>query len=128
MAARQLYEGSLAVDGDDYVDDTELELPGLDDIVTPLSLLQFQLDYPFEKPFNGEVRSEAGTTLRQIIDAIRAGYRAVYSGSTSQDHPNLDNKIVDGDYGRGFHEIGDLVIEGIAIDDDTGVLDVSIGS
>jgi hypothetical protein len=128
MAARQLYDGSLAVDADDYLDDTELEVPGLDDIVTPLSLLQFQLDYPFEKPFNGEVRSDTGTTLRQIIDAIRAGYRAVYSGSTSQDHPNLDNKIVDGDYGRGFHEIGDLVIEGIAIDDDTGVLDVSIGS
>ena len=132
---RYLYEGSLAVDGDDYVHDVvedeehaEVEVPGLDDIVTPLTELQFQLDYPFEKPFTGVVTSEQGTTLRQIIDAIRAGYRAMYLGATSQDHPNLDNKIVDGDYGRGFHEIGDLVIESIGIDDDAGVLDILIGS
>ena len=125
---RQLYEGSLPVDSDHYVDHDEVEVVGLDEVVTPLTMLQFTLDYPFEKPFTGEVRSDAGTTLRQIIDAVRAGYRAVYTGSTSQDHPKLDNKIVDGDYGRGFHEIGDLVIESIGIDDDDGVLDIGIGS
>jgi len=135
MAARQLYEGSLPVDADDYVHDvmqgdehSEVEVPGLDDIVTPLTVLQFTLDYPFERPFTGVVRSDEGTTLRQIIDAIRAGFRAMYIGSTSQDIPNLDNKLVDGEYGRGLHAIGDLVIESIGIDDQTGVLDVFIGS
>ncbi len=136
MSARQLYEGSLPVDADDYLHDvfddggldSQVEVPGLDDIVTPLTVLQFQLDYPFEKPFTGEVRSDGGTTLRQIIDAIRAGFRAMYIGTTSQDIENLDNKLVDGDYGRGVHLIGDLVIENIDIDDDAGILGISIGS
>lgn len=132
---RELYDGALPVDADDYVHDvmegdehSEAEVSGLDDIVTPLTQLQFTLDYPFEKPFTGEVRADDGITLRQIIDAIRAGFRAMYINATSQDIPNLDNKLVDGEYGRGLHAIGDLVIESIGLDDDTGVLEILIGS
>jgi len=38
------------------------------------------------------------------------------------------NKDVSGPYGRAFHAIGDLVIEGIDLCEADGALDIAIGS
>src|SRR5262249_42714317 len=110
LIMRVVYEGSVAVNasdythpvarGDDYVD---VEIEGLDDLVTRVSCLRFTLDYPFDKPYAGTVIGDAGVSLRQIIDAIRTGFRVIYRGAAHTEVPRLLNQIVDGDYGRAFH-------------------------
>lgn len=74
-----------------------------------------------EKPFAGKI------TLRAVIDAIRAGFREMYEGAKVGDIPGMMNKDVNGAYGNAFHDIGDLVIEGIDLCDGD-VLEISIGS
>lgn len=91
-------------------------------------IVRFVLDYPFTTPYQGELVTDAGPSLRQIIDAIRAAYQIMYRGVTIEDVPNLDNKRVRGDFGEAMHVIEDLVIETISIADDTGALDIYIGS
>jgi hypothetical protein len=132
---RLLHDGEIAVSDagyttsveqdDDYVD---VEIEGLDERVTSLPVLTFKLDYPFETVYEGKVITDAGASLRQIIDAIRDGFRIMYRGAVSEDTALPGNKRVQGDYGQAFHVIDDLVIESIAIDDETGELDISIGS
>ncbi|MDF2694879.1 MAG: hypothetical protein K0S65_3262 [Labilithrix sp.] len=138
--SRVIYEGSgISIADSDYThgvpnpDDPEdfvegVELEGLDERVTRAPVLRFVLDYPFPRPYEGKVISDSGATLRQIIDAVRQGFRVMYRGAREQDIPNLENKLVDGDYGRAYHVIGDLVIESIEIDDGTGELTIFIGS
>lgn len=135
MATRTIYDGSIQVSGSDYThtveqgdDYVEAEIEDLDERVSKHPVLAFTLDYPFEREHHGEVRADGGATLRQIIDAIRAAFRAMYSGTTVEDIPNLDNKRVRGAYGEAVHVIDDLVIEGIDLDDATGRLDIAIGS
>ncbi len=130
-----VYEGSIQVDARDYThfvprgdDQAEEPIAGLDRIVTPRKRLTFTLDYPFEKPFGGSVAGESGVTLRQIIDAIRAGFRKMYEGTSQRDIPGLVNKDVRGPYGKAFHVIGDLVIEGIRLCEADGTLEIDIGS
>ena len=120
---REIFDGSLEVNGDGYED-----VEDLDERVSTAPILRFTLDYPFEREYHGQVITDAGASLRQIIDAIRAGFRTMYRGTTTEDIPNLDNKRVRGDFGQAYHVIGDLVIEAISIDDETGTLDISIGS
>jgi len=127
-----IYEGSIAVNangylhpverGDDFIDEP---IPALDRVVIASSRVEFTLDYPFEKPFAGVVTGPI--TLRRIIDAIRAGFRTMYEGTTQRDIPGMMNKDVTGRYGRAFHVIDDLVIEGIDLCPD-GSLSISIGS
>ena len=135
MAMRTIYDGSIQVSGSDYThtveqdgDYVEAAIEDLDERVTTHPVLTFTLDYPFEREYAGEVRAAGGATLRQIVDAIRAAYRAMYSGTTVEDIPNLDNTRVTGAYGEAVHVIDDLVIEGIDLDDATGRLDIAIGS
>jgi hypothetical protein len=129
---REIYSGSFSVSGSNYTesneDGDEVEIEKLDERVTSVPILHFTLDYPFERPFEGKVVTDAGATLRQILDAIRAGYRTMYSGTTVESIPNLDNKRVRGEFGEAFHVIEDLVVEYIAIDEEEGALDVGIGS
>ncbi|MBP6633603.1 MAG: hypothetical protein KBG28_01125 [Kofleriaceae bacterium] len=134
---RTLYEGNVSVAASDYThsqfdqdseESTEAPIEGLDDRVCALSRLTFTLDYPFDRPYHGEIITDAGPSLRQIIDAIRQAYRTIYRGASQQDIPNLENKLVDGDYGRAFHVIDDLVIESIHLDEETAQLDIGIGS
>lgn len=126
---RTLYEGSLSVADADYIDpDTEAEIENLDKRVTKQPIVGFTLDYPFEKPYEGKIVTDAGATLRQIIDAIRGAYRTMYRGTTVEDIPNLENKRVTGEYGQALHVIEDLVIESIEIDEKTGQLEIFIGS
>ncbi len=135
--ASSIYEGSVSVARADYshtVHDNEtdkyVELPidGLDDRVATIATLSFTLDYPFDSPFHGTVVTDAGPTLRQIIEAVRAAYRTMYRGTVAQDLPLAGNKLVTGEYGRAFHVIEDLVIESIDIDEAAARLEIGIGS
>jgi hypothetical protein len=115
-----IYEGSIAVDSNEYVQSVERgddfvdePIDGLDRVVTKASQVRFTLDYPFERPFEGVVSGEI--TLRRTIDAIRAGFRQMYVGTTEREVPGMYNKDVTGPYGQAFHVIGDLVIEGIEL-------------
>ncbi len=130
-----IYEGEIAISGTDYTNPikrgknfVDVEIKGLDERVTSRRMLRFTLDYPFERPYEGEVVVDGGASLRQIIDAIRAAYRHIYTGVTIEPIPNFDNMRVRGAYGEAVHVIGDLVIESIELDDETGQLDIFIGS
>lgn len=135
VGKRTIYEGQIAIastdytnpieQGDDFVD---VEIEGLDERVTSRSVLRFTLDYPFERPYEGEVVADGGASLRQIIDGVRAAYRHMYTDVTIEPIANLDNKRVRGAYGEAVHVIDDLVIESIAIDEKAGRLDIYIGS
>ena len=134
---RRIYEGSVSVASLDYVHTVQdkktgeyMQAPiaGLDDHIAIAATLAFTLDYPFESPYHGTLAAGAGTTLRQIFDAVRAAYRLIYRGTTPQDLPLVDNKLVDGQYGRAFHVIEDLVIESIDIDEVSARLEIFIGS
>lgn len=128
-----VFEGSIEVDATTYVHPvahgdtyTDEPIPNLDREISKAPRIEFTLDYPFEKPFTSSITG--GLTLRRIIDAVRAGFRHMYEGSTQRDiAPKLENKDVRGEYGRAFHVIGDLVIEHIDLCDDRW-LDISIGS
>jgi hypothetical protein len=127
-----VYEGSIEVASSDYLhpvargeDFVDEPIDGLDRVISKAPRVRFTLDYPFERPFAGVVANEI--TLRRTIDAIRAGFRQMYEGSTQRDIPGMANKDVTGPYGRAFHVIDDLVIERIELcADDT--LSIFIGS
>lgn len=135
---RLLFEGEIAVAdtgyiqhlvvGDDEDEDIDVAIERLDERLTNRAILTFTLDYPFEKPYDGKVITDAGASLRQIIDAIREAFQRMYRGVTIEDIAQLHNKRVRGDFGQALHVIEDLVIESIELDDATGQLDIQIGS
>jgi hypothetical protein len=132
QSAVSLLDGSVAVAATDYVHSVKRDgryvkeaIPGLDRVVSQAPELGFTLDYPFEKPFAGKVTGPL--TLRRIIDAVRAGFRTMYQGTTESEIPGLYNKDVRGAYGRAFHIIGDLFIEQIQLCDGK-TLEIEIGS
>jgi hypothetical protein len=127
-----VYDGSIAVNSSDYLHSVERgedfvdePIDGLDRVVTKSARVRFTLDYPFERPFDGVVTGEI--TLRRTIDAIRAGFRQMYVGTTEREIPGMYNKDVNGPYGRAFHAIDDLVIERIDLCADDTFL-IGIGS
>ena len=133
--ARTLYSGDIAVAASDHResvlrdgDCVKVDIEGLDALVTRRTHLGFTLDYPFERSYEGRVIGDGGITLRQIIDAVRHGFRIMYRAASHAPIPNMHNQIVDGDYGRAFHAIEDLAIESIHLDDESGVLEIGIGS
>jgi hypothetical protein len=131
-------DGSIEVASSDYVmsvwdeeaeDSVEVQIARLDEVVTKRRRATFVLDYPFELTFEGEVVSVSdGITLRQIIDAIRNGYRTMYDATTEEPIANMINKLVKGKYGAAFHVMSDLVIESLELNEETGVLEIGIGS
>jgi hypothetical protein len=130
---RTVFEGAIQVAASDYTQLSEdgasdVEIGGLDDRLTHLTRLHFTLDYPFDGVYEGTVSGPRGVTLRQIIDAVRAGYRTMYEGTTQQDIPDLQNKLVLGTYGEAVHVIDDLVIESIELDEDAATVEIGIGS
>jgi hypothetical protein len=130
------YEGEIPVAGTSYAqsivnsagDLEDVPIDGLDTPVTRKHRLDFTLDYPFDRPYEGHVIGDAGVTLRQVIDAIREGYRVMYRGAAVSDLANLHNKLVQGEYGQAVHVIGDLVIERIVVDEESGRIEIGIGS
>lgn len=129
---QEIFTGCLGVADKGYTqpsedhDDEEQIIPGLDKPLEYTGSLSFQLKYPFEQPFEGTVKAKA--TLRNVIDAIRAGYRTMYRGTTNKAMKHLINREVQGKYGIAYHEMGDLVIEIIELDQETGELHIYIGS
>ncbi|MDX2011148.1 MAG: hypothetical protein SFW67_13195 [Myxococcaceae bacterium] len=130
--AKAVFDSSVRVNDEGFLhlverggDFVEEPIPGLDVVVARARRFHFTLDYPFEKPFTGEVQGEL--TLRKAITAIRAGFRTMYGASTVKEIPGMLNKQVTGAYGESFHDIDDLVIEGIDLCDDHS-LQLSIGS
>lgn len=135
MGQRTLFEGAIEISRTDYTtsieqgdDVVDVAIEGVEERVTSLPILHFTLDYPFERPYQGEVITDAGASLRNIIDAVRAAYRQMYRGASIEPIANLANKRVCGAYGEAVHVIEDLVIESIALEDETGQLDIFIGS
>ena len=129
--AVSLYAGAIDVAARDYThfrgeSEVKEKIPALGKVVSKSARLRFTLEYPFEKPFEGEVT--APITLRKIIDAVRAGFRKMYEGTRQQDIPGMYNKDVQGPYGRAFHAIDDLVIEAIVLCESAGTLEIDIGS
>jgi hypothetical protein len=120
-----IFEGSITVNSSDYQhsvargeDFVDEPISGLDRVLSKSAQVRFTLDYPFERPFAGVVTGDI--TLRRTIDAIRAGFRQMYQGTTQRDIPGTYNKDVMGPYGRAFHVIDDLVIARILLcEDDT---------
>ena len=127
-----IYDGSIPVNaseylhsvarGEEFVDEP---IADLDRVLSKATRVRFTLDYPFDRPLAGEVMGPI--TLRRSIDAIRAGFRLMYSGTTERALPGVYNKDVTGAYGRAFHAIGDLVIERIDLCADE-TFAISIGS
>jgi hypothetical protein len=127
-----IYNGSIAVSSRDYLhsvahgkDFVDEPIDGLDKVVSKSTRVRFTLSYPFERSFNSEVKGEI--TLRRTIDAIRAGFRKMYEGTTQRDVPGMHNKDVTGPYGSAFHAIDDLVIETLELCADDTLL-ITIGS
>jgi len=130
-----VYEGSIPVADTAYrhtdlVDDVyaEVDIPGLDAVVSRAPSLTFTLDYPFDQPFHGRVTGVQGITLRHIIDAVRDAYRHMYEATSVEDIAHLANKAVTGKYGTAVHVIDDLVIERIVLDHRQNTLAIDIGS
>jgi hypothetical protein len=108
----------------------EVALENLDTPVTSRAVLTFQLRYPFEKPFDGAVHGDrdGGVTLRQIIDAIRAGFQSMYRDTSVEPMEKLYNVNVRGPHGRAHHAIEHLAIGPIELDDETGHLEIVVSS
>jgi hypothetical protein len=138
MPTLELYaDGWIEVDSDEYVaqvhdedaDDTvPTPIEGLDDPLVERDAVELVLDYPFEHPYRARLTSDNGITLRQIIDAVRSGFREMYRGATHTPIEGLLNEHVAGSYGQAFHGIHDLVIEGILLHEEEGRLEILIGS
>ena len=107
----------------------EVEIEGLDELVTDIPVLELTLDYPFDRPYTKRIVGDGGVTLRQVIDAIRTGFRTMYRGAAHSPIAALPgNERVEGDYGEAFHAIGDLVIECIVLHEEERRLEIFIGS
>ncbi|MBL8718324.1 MAG: hypothetical protein JNL79_20250 [Myxococcales bacterium] len=137
MPTVELYgDQTLDVDSDDYVarsydpesgDEVEAVIEGLDDVVLECDEVDLVLDYPFEQEYRAQLTGEI--TLRQIIDAIRRGFREMYRGASHAPIAGLPgNEDVKGSYGQAYHGIHDLVIEGILFHEEEGLIEVLIGS
>lgn len=108
--------------------DRPCDTAGLDAVAVPANTVTLTLDYPFNKPLVKTLHSPTGFTLRQIIEAIRAGYREMYQATRDAQLPGLLNRHVTGPYGDAYHAMEDLVIERIRYDAQKGALYLSIGS
>src|SRR5262245_16805930 len=100
MNRTTIYLGGVAVDANDYTHLTERngdyvseQVPGLDARVSRRPILTFTLDYPFDGTYRGQIITDAGPTLREVIDAIRAGFREMYRAASHEPIPNLMNVI-----------------------------------
>jgi hypothetical protein len=110
MKRNVILEHPLRVDTTDYMH-LDAPIADLDEIVTDKTELQFTLLYPFEKPFTGTIKTVAGPTRRQVIDALRTGFRTMYAAG--------------GAYGRAHQELNHLFIDRIELDGDELAIDVT---
>jgi hypothetical protein len=112
MKSKVILDVPLRVDSADFVH-LDAPLTGLDEVVTDETELTFTLLYPFEKPYAGTIHT--GATRRQILDAIRTGFRTMYAGTTADG----------GAYGRAHQELDHLFIDRVVLADGELAIDVS---
>jgi len=69
-------------------------------------------------------------TRAEVIECIRAGYRKIYAGYADGRAPDLHcwTAAPGGKLGSGGHDIGDLVIDRVDADADTGIVKMWISS
>jgi hypothetical protein len=84
---------------------------------TELKAVTIVFSYPLRREARFEFDSETGFTRSEIIECIRWGYRRIYADNA------LNNK-----WGNWGHNILDLMIEDVEIDEQTGVVSIGIGS
>jgi hypothetical protein len=114
MKSKVILEVPLRVDTADFVH-LDAPLTGLDEVVTDEAELKFTLLYPFEKPYAGTIQTGGGASRRQILEAIRAGFRTMYAGTTNEG----------GAYGRAHQELDHLFIDRVELDDGVLAIEVS---
>jgi hypothetical protein len=96
---------------------------------TELKAVTIVFTYPLAREARIGFKSETGFTRAEIIECIRLGYRKIYAedGERGPDLPCWmgapKNK-----WGIWGHDIGDLMIESVDVDVDTGVVTLGIGS
>ena len=87
---------------------------------TELKAVTIVFKYPLAREARIGFKSETGFTRAEIIECIRGGYRKIYA-EERESAPNSK-------WGIWGHDIGDLMIEGVDVDADTGIVHVCIGS
>jgi hypothetical protein len=97
---------------------------------TELKALTIVFKYPLTKEARLEFKSETGFTRSEIIECIRAGYRKIYAEDAGECAPDLPCWMAapGSKWGIWGHSIGDLVIEGMDVNTDTGIVELWIGS
>ena len=97
---------------------------------TELKAVTIVFKYPLTREARFEFKSETGFTRAEIIECIRAGYRKIYAedggGRISDDSCWM--AAPGSKWGIWGHDIGDLMIDRVDVDADTGVVDLWIGS
>jgi hypothetical protein len=97
---------------------------------TELKAVTIVFEYPLTREARLEFKSETGFTRAEIIECIRAGYRKIYAEDGGEHSPDLPCWMAapNSKWGIWGHDIGDLMIEGVDVDADTGIVDLCIGS
>ena len=84
---------------------------------TELKAVTIVFRYPLTRKARLKFRSETGFTRAEIIECIRSGYRRIYAEEREESK-----------WGIWGHEMGNLLIESVEVDDDTGIVNLGIGS
>lgn len=104
MSRKVLLDKPLRVDSADFLH-LGVAIEALDEVISSEPELQFSLEYPFEKPYAGTVRAPSGATRRQVIEAIRDGFRTMYAATTAKGGP----------YGRAHQQLDHLFVDRIEL-------------
>lgn len=122
-------------------DKSEFNLSDPTKIVIPAQTAKIEFSYPFSgtHTFDFKADTASGFTLEHLIDSICQKYKAMYDEENSVTVVStvdervkrgglLNREPTAGPYGVWGHDIGDLYLEGIDYDPETGTVRLSIGS
>ena len=96
---------------------------------TELKAVTIVFDYPFSREARLGFKSETGFTRAEIVECIRSGYRQIFAEADELvfDLPGSTGEP-EGKWGISNHDILDLMIEDVEIDEQTGVVSIGVGS
>jgi hypothetical protein len=119
----------MVLDGEN--DCASVIIENADELITPLDVLKFTIDYPLTHPAIFKVACAGGFTRKDFIKAVYYAYKTVYDeeGTEPEDSRSipLNRARSYGKYGIWGHVLSDLWLEGAIIHKD-GVVELSIGS
>jgi len=103
-------------------------------ILPPNETYELVIDYPLHRPFKTEIKTGTkGLTREEVVDIIVRSYKLVYKEEKATSKipagliPGMYNRnTTDGKYGIWGHELGDLMLHTLEINDN--VLTVGIDS